>query len=122
MGFRYPVTIERKTGGRWNADGEWEGGSADTLTISASVQPLSAREYTFIAPEGDHTVRGVKLYTDVELYTDREKDWEADVLLWRDARWKVVQCDPFQSGVISHFRAYALEVIDRDGHDEETAP
>lgn len=122
MGLRYPVTIERKTGGRWNADGLWEDGTAETMTISASVQPLNAREYTAIALEGNHTVRGVKIYTDVELYTDREKVREADVLLWQNARWKVVQCDPFQSGVISHFRAYALEVIDRDENDEETAP
>ncbi len=114
MGFRKPVEIERRSGGAWNDDGEWTGGKAEVLTISASVQPLNQKEYTQIAPEGDHTVRAVKVYTAVELYTDREPDREADVIHWQGARWKVVQCDPFQMGVINHYKVYALEVIDRE--------
>lgn len=122
MGFRKPVQIMRKSVGKWNDDGIWAPGTEETMTISASVQPLRSSEYTAIDPEGNHTVRGVKAYTDTELYTDREKDREADVILWRGSRWKVVQCDSFQSDVISHFRAYALEVIDRGQNHEETAP
>lgn len=113
MGFRRPVQIERSTGGAWTKDGTWMKGTVSTVTVSASVQPLNAKEYTMIQPEGDHTVRAVKIYTDTALFPAKEPGTEADVLLWRGIRWRIVQCDPFQSGVISHFRAYALEVTDR---------
>lgn len=113
MGFRKKVTVRRKTGGGWRDDGTWNEGTEETLSLFASVQPLSAKEYAQVQPEGDHTVRAVKIYTDTELFPAREPDREADRVRWQGAEWQIVQCDPFQSGVISHYRAYALEVMDR---------
>lgn len=121
MGFRYPVQIERTTGGTWNEDGNWSDGTVETLTIRASVQPLNGKEYTQVQPEGDHTVNAVKVYSSVPLLPDRESTQEADVVLWQGSRFRVVQCDAFQSGVIPHYKSYALEVISRNAASTEKA-
>lgn len=113
MGFRKPVLIERREGGTWTDSGKWIAGYSDTIRIYASVQPLNMKEYTAVQPEGGHTVRAVKVYSSVELFTDREPQQEADILLWQGSRWKVVQCDAYRSGVLNHYKSYALEVIDR---------
>lgn len=112
MGFRRKIEIRRAAAGYWDNDGSWKAGSRDSIRIMASVQPLNAKEYTQIAVDGTHTVRAVKIYSSEELRTDR--GGEADVLLWQGACWKIVQCDPYQMGVLPHYKAIALEVTENE--------
>lgn len=116
--FRKKFKVLRKSleSGYYDDDGNWVEGREEEITIKASVQPLNMQE-TKALTEGEVTMNTVKIYTSTELYTSKEADGgnavrEADVLLWRGVRWRVVACAPYQSGVISHFKAYAQEVGD----------
>ena len=120
MGFRRPVTIERTSLGTIDDNGRYKKGTMTTLTIPASVQPLSLREQaTIVGPAGARNVSYVKIYTDTPLITQSAAKGQgeatmADVVQYLGRRFLVTQCDAFQSGVISHYRAYAKEVLADD--------
>lgn len=123
MGFRKPVKILRRAVGSVGDDGYYVPGTEQELTIFASVQPLNANEYTQIAADGARNVRYIKAYTNTPLYPAKEAGWantedsgpwEADTILWQGSRFQVIQCDPYQSGVISHYKAIAQEVMPDD--------
>lgn len=120
MGFRRPVTIERTSLGTIDDNGRYQKGTTTTLTIQASVQPLSLREQsTIISPDGARNVAYVKIYTDAPLIpqsaaSGQGEATKADVVRHLGRRFLVIQCDAYQSGVISHYRAYAKEVLADD--------
>lgn len=120
MGFRRPVTIERTSLGTIDDNGRYQKGTMTTLTIQASVQPLSLREQaTIVGPDGARNVSYVKIYTDTPLIPQSAANGHgeptmADVVQHLGRRFLVTQCDAFQSGVISHYRAYAKEVLADD--------
>lgn len=120
MGFRRPVTIERTSLGTIDDNGRYQKGTMTTLTIQASVQPLSLREQaTIVGPDGARNVSYVKIYTDTPLIPQSAAKGQgdgdmADVVQYLGRRFLVTQCDAFQSGVISHYRAYAKEVLADD--------
>nr|DAY75999.1 MAG TPA: Minor capsid protein [Caudoviricetes sp.] len=120
MGFRRPVTIERTSLGTIDENGRYQKGTTGTLTIQASVQPLSIREQsTIVGPDGARNVAYVKIYTDAPLIpqsaaSGQGEATKADVVRHLGRRFLVIQCDAYQSGVISHYRAYAKEVLADD--------
>lgn len=120
MGFRRPVTIERTSLGTIDENGRYQKGTTATLTIQASVQPLSIREQsTIVGPDGARNVAYVKIYTDTPLIpqsaaSGQGEATKADVVRHLGRRFLVIQCDAYQSGVISHYRAYAKEVLTDD--------
>jgi hypothetical protein len=66
-------------------------------------------------PEGATNYNAVKIYSNTALQVEKQEQdgnagQEADVLLWRGKRYKVVNCEEWQSNVISHFRMVAWEV------------
>ncbi len=118
MGFRKKVTIRRKSGGHVNNDGIYVPGTAEEIVIRASVQPLNKDEkaqYTKANPDGEHTANLIKLYTSYPLRTSKQvrddnSGNDADIILWLGNQYKVIGVDPYQSGVISHYKAVAQEV------------
>ena len=116
--FRKKQTVQRVTGGYYDDDGMWNEGTAEEFTIMASVQPLNADEksqYTDMQPEGATNYNAVKIYSSTPLQVEKQAEednagQEADILLWRGRRWKVVNCEEWQSDVINHFRMVAWEV------------
>lgn len=115
MGFRKPVTIWRTSAGTIDENGRYTKGQKEKKTIQASVQPLGNQErYTIAGPEGSRNVMYIKVYSDIPLQV-RTDDTDADVVEWQGKQFQVIQTDYFQSGVISHYRAYAVEVKDDDG-------
>jgi len=121
MGFRRPVTVWRTDAGVVDDNGRYQPGGKTRITIQASVQPLGSQErYTLAGPEGSRNAMYVKLYSDTPLKprTDAEGDFqafEADTVEWQGRKFEVIQSDLFQNGVISHYRAYAVEVRADDG-------
>jgi len=119
--FRKPQTIRRKSGGYVNDDGYFEPGKYEEIIIQASVQPLNHSEkeqYTKMNPQGGRQGNIVKFYTKSELFPTRQATnsipaREGDVLLWQGKTWRCIDCDAFQSGVISHYRGIFQE-IDED--------
>lgn len=118
MSFRTKQTIERVTGGYYDDDGMWHDGEAETIEIVASVQPLNADEksqYVDMLPEGATNYNAVKIYSNTQLQVEKQEQdgnagQEADILCWRGKRYKIVNCEEWQSNVISHFRMVAWEV------------
>lgn len=118
MSFRTKQTVERITGGYFDDDGMWNTGTAETFEIMASIQPLNGDEraqYTNMLPEGATQYSAIKIYSNTQLQVEaQEQDGnngtEADIVLWRNKRYKVVFCEEWQSNVISHFRMIAWEV------------
>lgn len=119
MGFRRKFTIVRKTtAGYYDENGDWiEGSTSENIIIQATVQPLNSNDQTEVNPDGERTTEIVKVYTSTRLLTakqayDENNPVEADVLLYDDREWKIIKCSGYQSGVISHYKAYAQEVTD----------
>ena len=118
MGLRTKQTDERVTGGYYDDDGMWHDGEAETIEIIASVQPLNSDEraqYVEMLPDGATNYNAVKIYSNTALQVEKQEQdgnagQEADILLWRGKRYKIVNCEEWQSNVISHFRMVAWEV------------
>lgn len=118
MSFRSKQTVERTTGGYIDDDGMWNDGQAETFEIIASVQPLNADEkaqYVEMRPEGATNYNAVKIYSNTALQVQKQAQGdiagqEADILLWRGKRYKIINCEEWQSNVISHFRMVGWEV------------
>lgn len=112
--FRKKVTVYRAgAGGYYNDEGEWVEGGREEITIKASVQPLTLREYNEVEEmaDGKRITRAVKLYTDTELLpADDATGEEGDMIEHRGKRYRIFRCDAYQSGVINHYKAYAMEV------------
>lgn len=120
MSFRKPQTIYRKSGGFVNDDGYYHAGNFEEITIQASVQPLNSNEqaqYTNVEPQGSRQANILKVYTDTPLYptkqaTENSEVTEADVLLWKNRIFRCIDCEYFQSEVISHYKAIFQEIDD----------
>ena len=120
MSFRTKQTVERvtDTSGYYDDDGMWHNGEAETIEIIASVQPLNADEksqYVEMRPEGATNYNAVKIYSNTPLQVQKQArggiaGQEADILLWRGKKYKIVNCEEWQSNVISHFRMVGWEV------------
>lgn len=113
--FRKPYTVVRRAPGSY-VNGYWEGGPESTFTIRASVQPLRMDEIEAL-PEGRRSSSAVKIYTDTKLLSARQATENADavsadILQYAGSEWEIIACATYQSGVIPHYKAYAIEVME----------
>lgn len=131
MSFRKKQTFLRVNGGYYDDDGIWQEGTPEEQTFLASVQPLNAneaQEYATLLKEGITQFNAVKIYSDTPLrptkqeLPDKTPSVEADILLWRGRKWKIVHLAEWQSDVINHYRMVAKEVEPSEGSDEEVSP
>lgn len=111
--FRKPFTVRRRSPGT-RINGRWVEGQESTLTIMASVQPLKLSEMEAL-PEGRRQSTAVKVYTSERLYGARaERDGQPgcspDILEYMGADYEIVGVSPYQSGIIPHYKAFAVEV------------
>ena len=116
MSFRKAQTIYRKRSGFVNAEGYYHAGDFEEITIQASVQPLNLKTVE-VEAQGGRQANMLKVYSDVPLYptkqaTDNSEVTEADVLLWKNRLWRCIDCEYFQSEVISHYKAIFQEIDD----------
>lgn len=109
--FRRPIKIWRYSEKPvLGDDGRYTIADPTEMSIQASVQPLKATEMDAL-PEGRRGCRAVKVYSDTELLmVDQQSGQQPDQFEWLGRRYEVVGSDAFQSGVINHYRAYAVEV------------
>lgn len=124
--FRKPLTVLRYSGGYYDTDGYWQEGTAEEITIAASVQPLAAGEashYTNVQPQGAFTSLMVALYSDEPFLTEKQGSeadamQEADIVLWKGRQMKIIHCEPWQNEVINHYRSIAQEIEEREVNDD----
>lgn len=109
--FRRPIKIWRYAEKPvLGDDGRYTIADPTEMSIQASLQPLKATEMDAL-PEGRRGCRAVKVYSDTELLmVDQQSGQQPDQFEWLGRRYEVVGSDAFQSGVINHYRAYAVEV------------
>lgn len=117
MGFRKNFTITRAGTGHYDDDGNWIDVTPTSITIKASVQPLNAEDKAELTAGGERTTNTVKVYTSTELLTAKQAygtnaEVIADILNYRNGTYKIIDCKPYQSDVINHYKAYAQEVTD----------
>ena len=111
--FRKPYNVIRRSPGSY-VDGYWVEGTENTIAIKASVQPLKVNEIEAL-PEGKRSSAAVKIYSDSKLLPAKQATkmtiaTSADLLQYADSTWEIVACATYQSGVIPHYKAYAVEV------------
>lgn len=109
MSFRKPFTIKRTVAGAY-VNGVYVEGAESTITIQASVQPISGTDMVVI-PEGRRASDIVKIYTDSDLFGqgDAGSGQSPDRLVYRGADYEISTKDPNQSDVINHYRYYAIK-------------
>ena len=76
------VSLERKTGGSYNDDGEWQGEVIAPETIRAVLQPATGRQLQDL-PEGERTDARFFLWTRSALVSD-------DVIVYGGERYRIV--------------------------------
>lgn len=109
MSFRKPQTIKRTVAGAY-VNGVFVEGSESTITISASVQPVSGQDMVAV-PEGRRASDMVKLYTDSDLFCqgDAGSGQSPDRLVWRGKEYEIYTKDVCQMSVINHYKYYAVK-------------
>ncbi|WP_066733548.1 hypothetical protein [Cupriavidus sp. D384] len=112
--FRKPVQIRRRAAGRWQA-GRWlDGAEAPLVTVLASVQPAHRADYDGMQAlsEGRRIDAMVRIYTDAMLNVAGADRLNGDLIVWRGGPrpgdYLVVAMNPWQSGVIPHYRYLAV--------------
>ena len=109
MSFRKPFSVKRTVAGSY-VNGVYVEGAETTITIQASVQPVSGQDLVAI-PEGRRASDMVKIYTDSDLFGqgDAGSGQSPDRLTYRGADYEIYTKDVNQSGVINHYKYYAIK-------------
>lgn len=103
MGFRKTQTIKRTAAGIY-VDGIFQPGAESTLTIQASIQPVTLEDQVTM-PEGRRLSDYVKAYTSSDLQVLGEVvGLQPDKLVWRGHEYECISSGVFQMDVVSHFK------------------
>lgn len=110
--FRRPFAVKRVTGGSY-INGDWIEGTSEEIIISASVQPVGMREKESL-DFGERIGALRKVYSDKELYPVEQEGLNSnirDYLLYDGFEWEIIACSPNQSGIIPHYKSYAVRMV-----------
>ena len=104
--FRNDYTVKRMTGGTY-IKGQWTPGDREDLTISMSVQPVTGKELENMNV-GRRNIGKIKCYTDEELQISKpDEDFTGDLVLFQNDLYEIIAKEPWQSGIINHYKYYA---------------
>jgi len=108
--FRKPYTVNRTAPGAY-INGVWVNGSASTISITATIQPVSDQDLINL-PAGTRSSDVVKIYTSTELKTteDGGDNQQPDRITWLGNVYEITSKSVRQMGVINHFRFWATKV------------
>jgi hypothetical protein len=108
--FRKPYTINRTNPGAY-VNGEWVAGSATTVAITATIQPVSDQDLINF-PAGTRSSDVVKIYTATELNTveDMGENQQPDRIDWFGHTYEITAKSVRQMSVINHYRYWATKV------------
>lgn len=102
-------TVTRRAAPSYGTDGRLTLGATSTLSITASVQPVTGRA-TIAVPEGYRGEEQKVIYTTTELrgYSDAPAAPMPDTIALNSETWTVVRCEKWEGLSGSpHWRAYA---------------
>lgn len=114
MSFRKPIEITRTSAGSY-VSGTFVNGSASTITIEATIQPMKSEDMGALdmvtLPAGRRLTDFVKLYTSTNLNTVSETTGQQpDRLTWRGHTYECISVDVHQMDVIPHYKCIFVKV------------
>lgn len=108
--FRRPLTVTRKQAGSYDDNGLYVEGSTSSLTIQASVQPLTG-EVLQALPEAQRTLEGYTLYTDSTLnVASQDAGTTADLVTIGGVAFDVQRQQAWGNGIINH-NVYVIQKV-----------
>lgn len=109
MSFRKPFTVKRTVAGSY-VNGVYVEGAESTITIQASVQPVSGQDLVAI-PEGRRASDMVKVYTSDDLFGqgDAGSGQSPDRLTYRGKDYEIYSKEVRQMDIIPHYKMYAIK-------------
>ncbi|MGN6701458.1 MAG: hypothetical protein ACTHKB_00665 [Burkholderiaceae bacterium] len=97
-------TIIRRAPGSY-VRGAWTAGAASLHVIRASVQPVAGVDAAAL-PEGKRAQDAIKIYTSFAVQAGSEETgMPPDRINWRESAYECLSVEPWQSGVVPHFKA-----------------
>jgi hypothetical protein len=107
--FLSTLTVTRTAAGQF-IDGDWIDGSTSTITVPASVQPMTEREIRRL-PEAIRTTASLKVYSDSQLRpADEHAGTKGDTFAWDGYTWVVVGSERQAYTSLEHYKSYAALV------------
>lgn len=98
--FRSSISTKRKTGSYIN--GRWIENAPDTITIIASVQPVTGKELESLNI-GREELGKVKIYTDDTLYiSDEGNNRSGDIITWQGDNYEIIAEGKNRNNIINH--------------------
>ena len=95
-------------------DGEWVKGVRRQVPVMANIQPSTSSYRTQLLPTGDREKEAISIFSNDWLHTSRTGDnLVADVVVYRDALWKVVVSKPY-GNFGRHCESMAIKLDDSD--------
>lgn len=113
--FARKITVSRELPGSYDVRGQFIKGAQSNLEITASVQPISARERELL-PEGTRIKEIFKLYTTTELLPPRgTPPVGGDVVTINGQKYLVTSCQDYSthqspSNAIRYYKAQAERI------------
>ena len=108
----HQVTRQVDDSGKW-VDGEWVKADREIINIYANIQPSLLSYQSKMLPESEREKEAINIFSNDWLYTARtgRNALEADVILYRGAKWRVVVVKPY-GNFGQHCEAFAIKVDD----------
>lgn len=107
--FRKPRIVKRPTGGSY-INGEWvETGEPTVITVMASVQPATTEDLQSL-PEARRTLGAYRVFSDTKFQSLEEDANNPDVIVIYDNDYEIAQVQPWQNGIVPHYKAIAVRV------------
>ena len=99
---RFPRLVKRQVGGSFQ-NGRWVKGAPQEIIVEMSSQPVAGKELEFL-PEARRETQSMKFYSAVELIPQSAAG-TGDVVVLPYGEFEVISCEPYQSGLINHYKS-----------------
>lgn len=110
--FRKPLVVKRKDSAPTlnSSTGRYTESSESTISITASVQPLSRTDLE-VLPEGKRQERAFKIYTDTQLFSaDTATKKSGDLVVYEGIDYEVYSPLPWRNNIINHYKYLIIKV------------
>lgn len=98
------ITVQRRSEGSWNDDGEYVEGTVETFEADANVQPMGGRQAQTL-PEGLRQRVGKVIYTNADLQAvDQDDNVPGDRIEYGGELWEVRKVEA-HNGLLTHTKA-----------------
>lgn len=110
--FRQDLTVTRQQPGQY-VDGIFQPGTTETLTVRASVQPVSPDDVQLL-PEGKRNRQAFTLYSDAEInVADDQTTTAGDRVDIDGDTYQATARQPWQNSIIPHYRTVVVKEADQ---------